>query len=137
MADGPIQIPAITAAPALAPGGSVPANVKASQLDAPLRTRVLSTGPVQTKTNDPFSGLGFVDLLQVRAAMDARLTALSADPATNQDHIDSTKRVLALAQQRLAPRAAQEGLTFLTPTVIPPSAASIRQIPPMIPPAIP
>jgi hypothetical protein len=135
MAEEPIQTPTNSMAPALAPGGAVPGNVKANQLDAPLRTRVLSTGPVQTKTSDPFSGLGFVDLLQVRAAMEARLSALSSDPQTNQAHIDSTKRVLAMAQQRLAPRAAQEGLTFLTPTVIPPSAAGIRQIPPMVPPA--
>lgn len=129
------NLPVTTPAPALAPGGSIPANVKAGQLDAPLRTRVLSTGPVQTKTEDPFSGLGFVDILQVRAAMEARLTALAADPETNQVHIESAKRVLTLAQQRLAPRAPQEGMTFLTPTVIPPAAPGIRQIPPMIPPA--
>jgi hypothetical protein len=131
----PPPAPSDSMAPAQASGGFDPSTVKANQLDAPLRTRVLSTGPMQTKTPDPFSGMGFSDVLQVRAAMQDRLTSLAADPASNQDHIDSTKRVLAMAQQRLAPKAPQEGMTFLTPTKIPPTAPGTRPVPPLIPPA--
>lgn len=135
--NAPPQMPTDSMAPALAPGGSVPGNVKANQLDAPLRTRVLSTGPQQIKPQDPFSGLGFVDLLNVRAAMEARLKTLTDDPSMNRDHIDSTKRVLALAQQRLAPRAPQEGMSLLSPVPFPPSAPGTRPLPPLIQPPPP
>lgn len=135
MADGPPTTPSDSVATPQASGGFDPTTVKANQLDAPLRTRVLSTGPVQTKTADPFSGLGFVDVLQVRAAMEDRLTALAADPSGNAAHIESTKRVLAMAQQKIAPRAAQEGMTFLPSTVIPASATGTAPVPPLIPPA--
>jgi hypothetical protein len=134
MADSPPTTPSDVAATPQAADGFDPSTVKANQLDAPLRTRVLSTGPVQIKTADPFSGLGFNDVLNIRAAMQDRLATLAADPASNQTHIDSTKRVLAMAQQKIAPRAPQEGLTFLPSTVIPASAIGTAPNPPLIPP---
>jgi hypothetical protein len=133
-APAPPTTPTGAMAPPQAPGGFDPSTVKANQLDAPLRTRVLSTGPAQPKPADPFSGLGFVDVLQVRAAMQDRLTALSTDPANNQTHIESTKRVLALAQQKLAPRAPQEGMTFMPAMQIPATAQATGTAP--IPPLI-
>jgi hypothetical protein len=122
MADqlSPPVTPTDQMAPPQAPGGFDPLKVKASQLDSPLRTRALSTGPVQIKKLDPFSEISFVDALQIRAAMHDRLTALSSDPDRNKDHIDSTKRVLAMVQQKLSPRAPQEGMISIPPMAIPP-----------------
>lgn len=111
-----------TPAPPLAPGGTDPTGVKADKLDAPLRTRVISTGPQQITPVEPFSGLSFVDILNVRAAMADRLSNLSQDPASSQHDIESTKRVMKLAHQKLSPQQPQEGLVVLPAIKLPQSA---------------
>lgn len=127
----PQNVPATAASvPSAVPPGSQypPATVKPSQLDNPPRTRVFSigtaAGPVKSAAN-PFSGLTGIDIFNVKEALQARLAALNADPSSNPDHLNSTNRVLVLAQALLMPKPAA------LPGESVPRAAGVTPMPPV------
>jgi hypothetical protein len=131
--DAMVPLTAHLATP-LAPEGTQPPDVTAAQLDNPPRVRANSA---QTPTQLPailaFAGLSFVDLLNLRMAMTNHLSTLLTNPEVNAAHIDSTKKVLAMASDKLAPRLPQEGLTAQAALTAPPAAAGVKPIPAFFP----
>jgi hypothetical protein len=93
----------------LTPGSNTPLIVRPQQIDSPPRTRVFSTGssPIQSSQNQPFAGLSFVDLLNLRQALSNHLTLLKS---TDTQAVESTKRVIAMITEKLSPTPASGGV---------------------------
>jgi hypothetical protein len=119
---GPSSVPA--AVPA---GSQYPLNVTAQQLDNPPRTRVYSIGHAAASVNSqtsPFAGLAGIDMFNIKEALQARLIALNADPASNPDHITSTNRILVLVQAMSFPKSPAPGEPI-------PKAPGVTPMPPV------
>lgn len=133
MESGPTQpvAPGAQTSSVLTPGTTLPGNIKASQIDNPPRTRVLSTGtaPTQTVLTPTLAGLGFVDLIYMRKALEAALT-----DANNPDQIESLKRMITMISDKLSPPSPIKGLGS-APLV--PSIAAAQNTRPIVPPVKP
>lgn len=98
----------------LSPTGKYPANVEPKKLDNPPLTRSIVPGatPPQYVLTDPFSGLGVLEILNIKAAMHARLEHLDT-PQANPDNVAATKRVLQIINAKLDPKPKNTGIPIL------------------------
>ena len=107
-------------APPQVPEGFHPPGTPAPMLDNPPRTRPMSASPPISQ--DPFSGLSMVDVLNIRFAMEERFNALTAEGTqANPTHLLSTKRLLDLAIAKLSPPPPNAGLIKMAVPTIPPT----------------
>jgi hypothetical protein len=116
-------------------GSHVPAAVKTHQLDNPPSNRVISSvgTPAGSFGQGPFQSLPAIDLINIKEALAARMTALSADSEANPEHVISTKRMLAIITAKLVPKSpSAEGGPLIASI---PTASGVRPIPPVPPPA--
>jgi len=116
-------------------GVKLPAGTQPNQLDNPPLTRSIipSATPPQYVVSDPFTGLGVIEVLNIRAAMLARLELLDADKEVNPDNVDAVKRVLAVLSAKLDPRPANAGLAVLPIPAPPPALVGTVPMPQPLP----
>lgn len=119
MAGPPSNVPGTPVTP-IRVDSNYPALVKAGQLDNPPRSRfsVPATSPALNVNPNPFQNLPVMDLINIKAALEARAAALGDDPQANPEHITSTGRMLTLVSAKFAPKI-PAGVVSVAPGVRP------------------
>jgi hypothetical protein len=119
--------------PTIMPGVKYAPVVKPYQLTNPPRSRVIGRGGTSSPPINPFVGLSTLQMINLRSALQARLTTLEANPGVpgTPGHVTAVNSLLSLIGKRLATTQTQAPATQGAQTMLPsvPAKQGVRPSP--------